>query len=258
MIPFLDYEKGVLEWLSTEFAEVETRGRFATMKDPETFRFNATRFIGRLKLDNFTSEEIPPLGRVAFEVQVRTAFEHAWSVATHALAYKGASVDWRKIRLAAQLKASVEQLDLIVKGFDGTASAIEQQRWPSVECKEEIEKFFRAKFEDRSLPDELRPGSWVRFCETIYKVLKGKRGYNDEITVVRERLAVLDQSFKKLGPNGIPLSLTLTQLCIGVLAENGIITSPIRDYVPLMTDELKSLYPKAAVLGVGFNFELSQ
>ncbi|SPK77226.1 protein of unknown function (plasmid) [Cupriavidus taiwanensis] len=47
------------------------------------------------------------------------------------------------------------------------------------------------------------------------------------------------------------------QFCIGVLAEVDVIKRPIKNYVPFISDELLSLYPKARVLGVGFDLELT-
>src|SRR5262245_37040831 len=52
VIPTLDKEPGVLDFLREAFEEVVTRGRHSTQKPPEAFRFEATRFIGRLRASN--------------------------------------------------------------------------------------------------------------------------------------------------------------------------------------------------------------
>jgi ppGpp synthetase/RelA/SpoT-type nucleotidyltranferase len=83
VIPTLDQEDGVLEFLRGVFIEIQTKRRGSTLKSPDVFRFETTRFVGRL---NPISDLEPnkPLYGVSFEVQVRSAFEHAWSVTTHA------------------------------------------------------------------------------------------------------------------------------------------------------------------------------
>ena len=109
VIPALTDEPEVLEFLKGAFMEARLRRRGSTRKDPAVFRFDTTRFIGRLRPSDI--DRNPVLTATSFEVQVRTAFEHAWSVTTHALTYKADQVDWRHQRLAAQLRSAIEQLD---------------------------------------------------------------------------------------------------------------------------------------------------
>jgi hypothetical protein len=112
----------VIDFLGRAFNQVVVRGRNDTRKPPDVFRFEATRFIGMLHRPAGTDPK-EPLFNLAFEVQVRSAFEHAWSVTTHELVYKSQSVDWKRMRLAAQLKAAVEQLASSV-AFPGFPSAL--------------------------------------------------------------------------------------------------------------------------------------
>jgi ppGpp synthetase/RelA/SpoT-type nucleotidyltranferase len=62
--------------------------------------------------------------QLLFEVQIKSAFDHAWSTATHDLTYKAQQIDWRRLRLAAQIKAIVEQLDVAILGFEKMAPLI--------------------------------------------------------------------------------------------------------------------------------------
>src|SRR5580698_10811086 len=105
IIPTLAEEQDVLEFLKKAFVHVTTRHRGDSKKAPDVFRFEATRFIGKLSPTD-TTKTSSPLYTTCFEVQIRTAFEHACAVTTHAV-YKGGSVDWRARRLAAHLKAAV-------------------------------------------------------------------------------------------------------------------------------------------------------
>jgi hypothetical protein len=85
VIPTLADEMGVLELLRGAFQQVEHRARASTRKDRSVFRFDSTRFIGTLwPIPN--NEPAAGISDIRFEVQIRTAFEHAWSVTTHAMA----------------------------------------------------------------------------------------------------------------------------------------------------------------------------
>src|SRR5262249_31966358 len=98
VVPTVAHEPAVLEMRGTRFrGSPPVRARGSTKKAPDVFRFEATRWYGRVRDD-----PPPPLDErgvaALFEVQVRTAFEHAWSTVTHDLVYKGQSVDWRHKR----------------------------------------------------------------------------------------------------------------------------------------------------------------
>src|SRR5262245_49409631 len=49
IVPKLTLEAKVLEVLRKEFIEIEVRSRDQTNKPPDAFRFDCTRFIGRLR-----------------------------------------------------------------------------------------------------------------------------------------------------------------------------------------------------------------
>ncbi|MCY0856022.1 hypothetical protein [Cupriavidus sp. D39] len=256
VIPFLDEEEQVIQWLKEKFDVVETRLRGTTLKDPAVFRFDATRVIAKLRVSDFAAQS--ELTKISFEVQVRTAFEHAWSVATHSLAYKGERVDWSRLRLAAQLKASVEQLDMLVLGFDGAANTIHKQRWPDVAIRARIEQVFRSRLDAGTLPQEIRPASWMRFCENVQRLLfstknEGIRGAAAE-RFIEQRLGTIEVALDTVG-SAYPKSVSLLQFCIGTLANAQLITGPLKGYIPYITEELRSLYPKATIAGAGFNLE---
>ncbi len=102
---------------------------------------------------------------VVFEVQIKTAFEHAWSTVTHDLVFKGQQVDWRSKRLAAQLKALVEQIDFLVNQFEATAAAIQPSSDPATDTQALIVATCKELIDDGSLPASLCPESWQRFGE---------------------------------------------------------------------------------------------
>jgi ppGpp synthetase/RelA/SpoT-type nucleotidyltranferase len=259
IVPTVSEEDDVLTFLQDRFRQAALRKRGSTSKDPTSFRFDTTRFIGRLK---------PPTGvddnaamfHLSFEVQVRTAFEHAWMATTHALAYKPDRVDWRDLRLAAQLKAAVEQLDELVAGFQATAGRISEQKWPEITAQRNVAEFFLAKVQDGSIPPEMAPASWFRFSGNLVTVVRRVARSAKFGEIESRTKEVLDGVQRYMDQNkkmGLPRSLTLLQSCLGIMAEMGLLTGPIREYTPLLTDELLDLFPKSRVLAPGFNPEAS-
>ncbi len=109
---------------------------------------------------------------LTFEIQVRTAFEHAWMATTHALAYKPDRVDWRDLRLAARLKAAVEQLDDLVAGFQETAGRISEQKWPEIAAQRSVAEFFLEKVKNGLIPPEMAPASWFRFSGNLVTIVR--------------------------------------------------------------------------------------
>ncbi len=254
VIPTLDEEPEVIKRLHDAFTEVECKRRGDTQKDPSVFRFDATRFIGRLRpesLPNAASE----LLKIRFEVQVRSAFEHAWSVTTHALSYKSAQVDWRHLRLAAQLRAAVEQLDQVVLGFEKSASFISDQAWPAVQARQRIWRYFSDLVEQGHLPTEVTPRSWGRFSENLFALISSssdKRIY-DPVDYVERALLMIEREVKQTTAQSFPRSVSLLQFCTGSLVRHGLFTSVPHRYVPLVTFELASLFPETTKLGTGFH-----
>jgi ppGpp synthetase/RelA/SpoT-type nucleotidyltranferase len=255
VIPTLSAEASVLEFLSQQFNGVEVRTRNATRKDPAIFRYDATRFIGRLK--DLPTDTAPEIHHLKFEVQIRSALEHAWSVATHSLAYKSDTVDWRRLRLAAQLKASIEQLDLLIAGFEHSADLIPTQHWPEVEARTRVERFFKKLVVSGAIPAELQPERWSRFCENYISLIRNTAGYNArQVTrTVDESLATIQQELDE-GRTAVPTSISLIQFAFGVLAQAGRIRSPLERYSPLVTDQLITLYPAVNAYAGAFDFEV--
>lgn len=256
VVPTLADEPGVISFLESRFDVVTVKRRGATLKDPAVFRFDSTRVVARMKSSEV--DETGMAGRVQFEVQVRTAFEHAWSATTHKLAYKGARIDWRRLRLAAQLKASVEQLDLLVAGYDGVSDLISSSDWPELRAKSRIEELFRGAIEAGRIPSEAAPDSWMRFCENVYNLVKqivrSKGGRADRVTkrvlrTVEEALPERDQDF--------PRSVSMYQFVFGVLAaSDDMLPAEFERYYPLVTSSLRDLYPATAKFENTFDLEL--
>lgn len=247
VIPTLLHEPHVLQFLESAFLKRSVRARGASAKAPDVFRFDATRFYGTLR--PVADPDMPPeLWQQVFEVQVRTAFEHAWSVTTHDLTFKGRDVDWRRLRLVAQLKAAVEQLDLLVVGFNEASSHLAPHRWEEVETKGLIIERFKFLVDSGAIPAELGPKDWARFAANLYSmILSGSdapRRPKDAFSYVQRCLDAIAQTVSSSSPDLIPRSLSLIQYCFATLVEQHLLAAPLRQYVPLITGELMSLYPE--------------
>ena len=58
-----------------------------------------------------------------FEIQLRTFLQHAWNIATHDVVYKTETLKWSKERLAAQVRASLEQAEVTLHEIDKLAKS---------------------------------------------------------------------------------------------------------------------------------------
>ena len=257
VIPTLTDESEVLEYLQTSFKESQLRRRGSTRKDPSVFRFDTTRFIGQLSPTML--DRNPVLAGIRFEVQIRTAFEHAWSVTTHALTYKAKQVSWRHLRLAAQLRSAIEQLDQVVSGFEVTAGFITEQQWPRIQAQQTIQQRFLRHVQAGRVPQEVVPESWTRFCENLYRaILSGvEHDPKNSNALVNTALDAIDAEITGSAGTSFPRSVSLLQFCLGSLTKSGVLTRALQEYVPLLTDELLVLFPQSHVLGDRFDFEVS-
>lgn len=255
IVPTLNEEPDALAFLQSKFREVilRRRGGDDQLKDPQQFRFDSTRFIGTLKP---TIDPEPPdaISRQRFEVQIRTAFEHAWAIATHKLVYKANVTDWRRLRLTAQLKSTSEQMDFLISGFDVVSDLIFAERWPAVEFRREIEDKFRQKVTDGSIPGECAPASWVRFTENVFAMLVGIYGRQINKIQLAEALRDIDAAIAANNGERFPRSISLAQFVLGALSTSGRATGGLRKYCPMVTDQLRNTFPSVASLTGPFDF----
>jgi len=252
VVPRLSDEPGVLNSLRNSFKEVTVRARGSTLKAPDVFRFDSTRFIGRL--DSQNAEVTGPLFDVPFEVQIRSAFEHAWSVTTHALTYKTADVSWSKLRLTAQLKAAVEQLDTLVAAFEDAAKYITPSDWPEIEAKAGLREFFATQVKTGGIPEELAPKDWSRFVDNVFAAViassKLKKPKDVGDLIQRE----VNAELQRLGRDRIPRSISLWQLTVAALVQSNTIQTTFNKHWPLITPELEELYPKLRQVNPRFDY----
>ncbi|MGI5252499.1 hypothetical protein [Actinacidiphila glaucinigra] len=170
VVPTAGHEPGVLRKLDACFNRINIRSRGTAKKAPEVFRFDTTRYYAQLP-ESAAEERAPGIERVTFEVQIATVFEYAWSTVTHDLVYKGDRVDWKKQRLAAQLKAAVEQIEMIIGAFEQVSIAVPESEWPEVATKDSIVERFQELIADGVISPSLAPVSWRRFADNVFALV---------------------------------------------------------------------------------------
>ena len=254
VIPTLIQEEAVVKWLGERFETVDIKRRGSTLKSPEVFRFDTTRFVGRLAAKpEATSRDA--IHSISFEIQVRTAFDHAWVVTTHALTYKTPIVDWKQQRLAAELKATAEKMDLLILAFQEAAIRIDESPWPVIKAKKDIHKYFFSAIEAKRVPRELAPNDWSRFAENVYELGRRPGAKFKPDKVASTVIGAVDQELSSLGTTGVPMSLSLWQFTFASLVKHGVIKAHEIDYWPLITNEMETLYPEVKKVAPRFDLE---
>lgn len=240
IIPTLSHEEEVIEFCQNAFEITDKVKRGQTKKDPEIFRFDSTRISAKLRGVDVNSNDLGNIYNIIFEIQIKSAFEHAWSVSTHDLVYKSSDIDWKKLRLAAQIKSTVEQLDTLILAFEQASSIIKESEYPEIDRKRKLAVATQELFEQKKIPEELQPKDMTRFSNNLYTILvSSKKEKNIQEVIKCIKTTICSTSSKK-----IPRSISLLQYFFAILVENKIINLPLEKHCCHITEELISLYPK--------------
>lgn len=239
VIPTYSRERHVLEFLAEVFNLRRNVARGSRKKPPDQFRFDGTRAYCRLK----PSDGREKLDELTFEVQVQSAFEYAWQTVTHDLVYKHATVSWRRLRVAAQMKALVEQLDAIGEHFDDLEGIVMSSDWPDVTAKNELVTFIDEMFAAGRLPVELQPAAKSRLSETVIGYFYSDGFRSDEIEgVTRAALTAISEYIDSTAPRDVPRSLSIAQLLFGVLHQYNVLSSNAKQRI-LLNDSMRLAFP---------------
>ncbi|MHB8234395.1 MAG: nucleotidyltransferase family protein [Solirubrobacteraceae bacterium] len=237
VVPTLEHVSPTLEHLRRSFRPREIRGPGVSQKSPQEFRFDATRFIGTVVPQEGLTR-LAGVEELLFEVQILTAFEYAWQVATHDSVYKGDAIDWRRQRLAAHLRAAAEQADYLIAAFDSAAEIIPLSLHRDTERREQIVSLCRRELEDERIPESLQPESWVRFADNVLSLVKR---YAKRDKVDRELDTLLAALEARIAEGGVPFSGTLFQLVVSLVVQlKGV--NALRSFPLVESIELRDLY----------------
>jgi len=252
VIPNLQYEENALQYCTQVFYIKETKRRSSTQKSPELFRFDSTRLYGKLvKPEGLELGSATTIFETTFEVQIRTAFEHAWIVSTHPLTYKSDNIDWKRFRLAAQIKAAAEQLDLSIVQFEQLAAAIGESPWPELQLKREVVNLVEKLSQEQVIPAEASPKDMTRFADNLISLIRASK----KRIAPDGAISVLDASLRAFSAETFPRSVSLLQVCMGLLCKSGLLSGPLQKYSCHVTDSLAQLFPEVQALTPVFQYE---
>lgn len=252
IVPSLSHETEVIDFCKETFQVVHHIKRGQNKKDPSTFRFDSCRMRARLKSSAYIEESsILSVYKVNFEIQVKSAFEHAWSVSTHDIVYKSSDVSWNKLRLAAQLKATVEQMDMLILAFEQTSTFIEKSSYPEIDIKCYIAVEVKKLLENTKIPDELKPKDISRFCGNLYTVLKKAVEEKD----IKKTLDIVFKKINSTKSNQIPRSISLFQYFMTILIYEKLIDFNDMNHCWHITQEVLDLYPAMGAINQVFQYD---
>jgi hypothetical protein len=120
--------------------------------------------------------------------------------------YKASTIDWKRVRLAAQLKATSEGLDAAVGAFDQLAASVVESPWDRMRDQIAVSNFVVAAFDEGILPQSLKPASVSRFSENVCALARGIRPNHS----VQRLLEIVNEGIRQA--DRIPISLSLYQI----------------------------------------------
>lgn len=247
IIPSISHEGMVIEYCCATF-DATVKYRNTSFKDPDTYRFDLTRISARLRRPpGLPDSGSLDLYKIPFEIQIRSAFEHAWLVATHPLAYKSQVVDWRRHRLASQIKAAVEHWDAAIGGFDDAARHVPRNPFPRLDRVSKVAKRVQALVKSGAIPSAIQPKDMSRFASNFVAMIESAQGKRKDWKAVNKAVekgvAAVENYFQTEETEKIPMSVSLLQLCLGICLESDVVSHEFKDYHCHVTEELMSLYP---------------
>ena len=127
-----------------------------THKDASSFVFDDLRSYGKLK----NNPKLPStsINNVLFEIQIKTFLQHAWTLATYDRTYKSKKNDWGEMRIAYQIKAMLENIELSISQIDTIKkSTLVKKSNPTLQRYEKIENILTEYWIKALLPkNEIR------------------------------------------------------------------------------------------------------
>ena len=252
VIPNLPHEEAALDYCSRVFRIVDVKRRSSTRKSPEVFRFDSTRLYGFINMpEGLDVGDSLSIFDIKFEIQIRTAFEHAWTVSTHPLTYKSDNIDWRRFRLAAQIKSATEQLDLSIVQFEQLAAAISESPWPELKDRQRVVDLIEKLNSDGVIPSEAGPKDMTRFAENLTSMIRASK----KKVRLEDALSELDIRLRAFTEESFPRSASLLQVCMGMLCQGGMLTGPLQKYSCHVTEQLVQLFPEVRALTPVFTYD---
>lgn len=125
-----------------------------THKSPNSFEFDDLRLY--LRIPQNPDRRSKGIENIIFELQLKTFLQHAWSIATHSLIYKGSDSNWASSRIAFQVKAMLEHAELSISESDALSkSPLVNKTSKKTEMSKLIISYLRDTWDEDQLPKDL-------------------------------------------------------------------------------------------------------
>lgn len=162
----ISYVEDILRETFELVAKKPNSKSFATYS-PEHFVFDDLRLYFKIDKSKFLSPKAELLDGLVFEIQIKTFLQHAWALSTHDLVYKSENISWSKHRVAYQVKAMLENIELSISSAETLATSDiinkEDKRFKNLG---KIVKLLEDKWEEGYLPKDKK-----RLAENIYECI---------------------------------------------------------------------------------------
>jgi len=135
---------------------------------PEHFVFDDLRLYLKFEKENYLSPKADELDGLVFEVQIKTFLQHAWALSTHDLVYKSENISWSKHRVAYQVKAMLENIELSISSVDElSCNSIINKQDKRFKSLTKLVTLLNDKWEVESLPKDKK-----RLVENIFECMR--------------------------------------------------------------------------------------
>lgn len=166
VVPTLAEVPAAVALVESCLAIVDKKPKETISHRPTEFQFDSVRLYCTLK----DSVNPTPKHGLKFEIQVKTLLEQAWSQATHDFSYKGSDISWAKERIAAQLKAMLDNVELSISQISMLSSSPNlDKKHRDYEIRTELLAYIRDELGASGviLPTDLR-----RLTDIVHGLLK--------------------------------------------------------------------------------------
>jgi len=166
VVPNLRYVEEAENFVSSCYEIIDRKPGDTVKSRPADFSFNSIRL--RCQLKRGVKESC--FDSCEFEVQIKTLLEHAYSKATHDFSYKGGVVSWSRERLAAQIKAVLDNADLSILEMEKlSSSSFLDKKNITYEKRRAIVDFIKNEWNSDS--DDFMPSDLKRLAEVMLNIL---------------------------------------------------------------------------------------